>query len=43
MGYQILTKETMHSRSYSDTNYLTPTQILPASATKNKDTDNNDG
>ena len=39
MGYQVTTKETMHSRSYSNTNYLTSTQILPTGAPKHKDTD----
>lgn len=39
MGYQVITKETMLSRSYSNTNYLTSTQILPTSAAKHKDTD----
>ena len=41
MGYQILTKETIHSRSYSNTYY--PTSTLPTSATKNKDTNDNYG
>jgi len=39
MGYQVTTKETMHSRSYSNTNYLTSTQILPTGAAKHKHTD----